>query len=103
MPEVIVSYQDPRFSNRFWTQFFEILGMDLRLSIAFHPQTDSQSEVTICMVENFLGPYVELHPLVWSKSLNLAKFAANDSINVPTGYTLFYLNNGESPASPGHL
>ena len=38
--EVIVSDQDPRFTSRFWTEFFQILGTDLRLSTAFHPQTN---------------------------------------------------------------
>ena len=28
-PEVIISDRDPRFTSRFWTQFFQILGTDL--------------------------------------------------------------------------
>ena len=28
-PEVIISDWDPRFTSRFWMQFFQILGMDL--------------------------------------------------------------------------
>ena len=74
-PEVIISDRDPRFTSRFWTQFFQILGTDLRLSTAFHPQTDGQSEVTIRVMENFLRPYVELHPHIWSKRLSIAEFA----------------------------
>ena len=63
-PEVIISDRDPRFTSRFWTQFFQILATDLRLSTAFHPQTDGQSEVTIRVLKNFLRLYVELHPYV---------------------------------------
>ena len=55
------------------------------------------------MLENFLGPYVELHPHVWSKRLSVAEFAANNAINVSTGYTLFLLNSGENPTLPEHL
>ena len=36
-PEVIISDRDPRFTSRFWAQFFQILGMDLWLSTTFHP------------------------------------------------------------------
>ena len=36
-PKVITSDWDPRFTGWFWTQFFQILRTDLRLSIAFHP------------------------------------------------------------------
>ena len=74
MPEVIISDWGPRFTSRFWTEFFQILGMDLRLSTVFHPQTNGQSEVTIDMLENFLWPYVKLHPHTWSKRLSLAEF-----------------------------
>ena len=101
--EVIISNWHPRFTSRFWTEFFQILGMDLRLSTAFHPQTDAQSEMTICVLENFLRPYVELHPHTWSKRLSVAEFAANNAINVSTGYTPFCLNVGENLALPKDL
>ena len=55
------------------------------------------------MLENFLRPYVELHPHVWSKRLSIAEFAANNAINVSTGYTPFFLNSGENPTLPEHL
>ena len=99
-PEVIISDRDPRFTSRFWTQFFQILGTDLRLSTAFHPQTDGQSEVTIRVLENFLRPYVELRPSTWSKYLSLAEFAANNAVSVSTGYSPFYLNTGGNPVLP---
>ena len=44
LPDVIVSDRDPRFNSKFWRSLFELLGMDLRFSIAFHPQTDGQSK-----------------------------------------------------------
>ena len=53
LPEVIISDRDPRFTSRFWRELFQKLGTDLRFSIAFHPQTDGQSEVTIRVLENF--------------------------------------------------
>ena len=65
-PSVIISDRNPRFTSRFWQQFFQILGIDLRLSSVFHPQTDGQSEVTIRVLENFLRPYVKVHPHTWS-------------------------------------
>ena len=33
----IVSDRDPRFTKRFWTELFKILGTDLKFSISFHP------------------------------------------------------------------
>ena len=62
LPKVIISDWDPRFTGKFWRALFDLLGMDLRFSIAFHPQTDGQSERMIQMLENFIRPYVEAHP-----------------------------------------
>ena len=72
-------------------------------STAFHPQTDGQSERMIQTLENSLRPYVERHPQTWSQYLALAEFAANNAINVATGYNPFYLNSGDHPLVPSVL
>ena len=46
-------------------------------------------------LENFLRPYVERHPQTWSQYLALAEFAANNVVNVATGYNPFFLNFGD--------
>ena len=74
--------------------------MDLRFSIAFHPQTDGQSEWMIQTLENFLRPYVKRHPQTWSQYLALAEFAANNAVNVAMGYSPFFLNSGDHPLVP---
>ena len=103
LPDVIISDRDPRFTSKFWTTLFELLGTDLRFSTAFHPQTDGQSEVTIRTLENFLRPYVERNPHTWVKQLALAEFAANNTVNASTGYTPFFLEAGQDPTVPMSL
>ena len=51
-PVSIISDRDPRFTSRFWPSLQEALGTRLRFSIAFHPQTDGQSERTIQVLED---------------------------------------------------
>ena len=48
----------------------------------------------------FLRPYVERHPHTSSQYLALAEFAANNAINVATGYSPFFLNSGDHPSVP---
>ena len=103
MPQVIISDRDPRFVSKFWDELFSLLGTDLWFSTAFHPQTDGQSEVTIRVLENFLRPYVAHRPSTWVDQLPLAEFAANNVVNVNTGYSPFYLNQGSHPLVPNTL
>ena len=44
LPKVIISNRDPCFTSKFWKYLFDLLNTDLCFSIAFHPQTDGQSE-----------------------------------------------------------
>ncbi|GFY97535.1 hypothetical protein Acr_12g0000760 [Actinidia rufa] len=52
VPISIVSDRDPRFTSLFWKGMQSALGSDLRLSTAFHPQTDGQAERAIQILED---------------------------------------------------
>ena len=54
----------------------------------------------IQMLESCLRPYVERHPQTWSQHLALAEFAANNALNVATGYSPFFLNSSDHPLVP---
>ena len=50
----IISDRDPRFTLRFLGKLQEAVGTRLNFSIAFHPQTDGQSERVIQILEDML-------------------------------------------------
>ena len=54
VPVFIVSDQDPRFTAQFWKSFQRAMGTRLRMSTAFHPQNDGQSERIIQVLEDML-------------------------------------------------
>jgi len=39
-PKTIVSDRDKVFTSQFWQQLFKLSGTTLKLSTAYHPQTD---------------------------------------------------------------
>nr|GEV08485.1 putative reverse transcriptase domain-containing protein [Tanacetum cinerariifolium] len=46
IPVSIISDRDPRFASNFWSSLQNALGTRLDMSIAYHPETDGQSERT---------------------------------------------------------
>ncbi|GJW70443.1 putative reverse transcriptase domain-containing protein [Tanacetum coccineum] len=54
VPISIISNRDSRFTSRFWQSMQEALGTRLDMSMAYHPQTDGQSERTIQTLEDML-------------------------------------------------
>ncbi|KAI3764894.1 hypothetical protein L2E82_14911 [Cichorium intybus] len=53
-PLSIVSDRDPRFTSKLWEALQERMGTKIKMSTAYHPQTDGQSERTIQTVEDML-------------------------------------------------
>ncbi|GKF55654.1 putative reverse transcriptase domain-containing protein, partial [Tanacetum coccineum] len=47
VPLSIISDRDSRFASGFWRSLQNALGTNLRMSTAYHPETDGQSERTI--------------------------------------------------------
>lgn len=58
LPEDTVSDRDARFTGRFWTELFNLLGSTLKFSIANHPQADGQMERINALLEEFFRHYV---------------------------------------------
>ena len=54
VPISIISDRGIQFTSRFWQKLQEALGTQLDFSIAFHPQTDGQTERTIQTLEDML-------------------------------------------------
>jgi hypothetical protein len=53
MPQAIVSDRDKVFTSHFWCELFQLAGVELRMSTAYHPQSDGQTEPFKQCVETF--------------------------------------------------
>ena len=103
LPEVIIGDRDQRWNSEFWRAVFQSLGTKVRLSTAYHPQTDGQTERANRTMEEILRAYV--HPLGddWDQHLADAEFAYNNSEHASSGQTPFQTAYGYHPRTPVDL
>lgn len=57
LPLDIVSDRDAKFTSSFWASLMELLDIKLRMSTAFHPQTDGQTERVNQTLEHYLRAF----------------------------------------------
>lgn len=96
-PRNIVSDRDPVFVSHFWCELFKLSGTKLRMSTAYHPQTDGQTEVLNRTLEQYLRAYVHNHPSHWFRFLSLAEWSYNTATHVGTGMSPFEVIYGKPP------
>jgi hypothetical protein len=90
-PRSIISDRGSLFTSAWWSTFCHDLTVKRRLSTAFHPQTDGQTERQNQTLEVYLRAYVNYQQDNWASYLASAEFAYNNSVNVTTGKTPFQL------------
>ena len=96
-PDSIVSDRGTQFIAEFWKQLSDRLGVRLRHSSAFHPETDGQTERVNAGVEQYLRAFMNFHQDDWVDWLPLAEFAANNVVSETTGVSPFFANYGFHP------
>ncbi|GKC73948.1 putative reverse transcriptase domain-containing protein [Tanacetum coccineum] len=76
---LIISDRDSKFTSHFWHSLNKALGTQLDMSMAYHLQTDGQSERTIPTLEDMLRACVIDFGKGWDRHLPLVEFSYNKS------------------------
>jgi transposase InsO family protein len=84
LPESIISDQGPQFSAKLMKELNDMLGIKTKLSSAYHPQTDGQTERMNQQIEQYLRMFVDHRQMNWSDWLATAEFAYNNSVQAST-------------------
>ena len=96
-PESIVSDRGPQFISDFWHEFCRILRIKLKLSTAFHPETDGQTEIMNQYLSQRLRPFVNYYQDNWSELLPLMDYAQLTLPHESIGMSPFELLYGYQP------
>jgi hypothetical protein len=93
----IVSDRGPQFVSAFWTEFSRILGTKLKLSTAYHPQTDGQTEIMNQYIDQRLRPYIAYYQDDWDEYLPMIDYAQLTLPHSSIGMSPYELLNGRLP------
>ena len=93
LPESIVSDRGPQFAAGLTKELDRMLGIKTKLSMAFHPQTDRQTEHMNQELEQYLRFFIEHRQKDWPEWLASAEFAVNNKTHTTTKVLPFMANS----------
>jgi hypothetical protein len=112
LPKAIISDRDPKFTSEFWRNLYYMIGTNLQLSTAYHPQTDGLAERMIQTLEDMIRRFCAYgmefkdkdgYTHDWSSLLPALELAYNTSVHSSTGKTPFEIERGWNVRLPKDL
>ena len=99
-PTSIITDRGSLFTSSYWSSFCYQLRIKRKLSTAFHPQTDGQTERQNQTLEHYLRCYCNYQQNDWAEWLSTAEFAYNNAVHSSTKITPFFALYGQHPRMP---
>ncbi|CAI7850684.1 unnamed protein product [Closterium sp. NIES-54] len=96
----LISDRDPKFTSKLWKELMGLLGTNLAMSSAYHPQTNGQTERLNQVVEQLLRTACKDGVNHWDQQLPTLEFAYNNASHAATGKTPFFLSYGRELVTP---
>jgi len=97
LPESIISDRGVQFTVGMMKELNNLLGIQTKLSTAYHPQTDGQTERVNQELEQYLRVFIDHRQEQWLDWLGTAEFAYNNKIHATTKILPFKVNYGQDP------
>ncbi|SYW77577.1 uncharacterized protein UHO2_02385 [Ustilago hordei] len=96
-PDHMVSDRGRQFISGAWKAFAEQMGVKHSLSMAYHPQTDGQTERVNQVIEQYLRMYCNYEQNDWADLLDTAAFVYNNMVHNSIGVSPFFACYGWNP------
>ena len=94
LPDFFLSDCDPQFSPQVFREIAQLLRIKMLRSMAYHPQTDGETERVNQELEIYFWVFCSNNPKMWKLLNSLMKFSHNQKIHSTTKHTPFYLMMG---------
>ena len=93
----LISDHDALFTSTLWEALHKLTGIKLKMSTAYHPETDGASEQMNKIINQMVRYHVKANQKGWLKNLACIHFAIMNTVNALTGFSPFQLKTGHSP------
>ena len=97
LPSSVVSDRGLIFASHFMGELYKILEIKRKMSMAFHPQTDGQTERLNREINTYLRIYVSDRQQDWAKWIKIAQFVWNNTVSSVTTDSPFGITRSYSP------
>ncbi|KAE8237440.1 hypothetical protein A4X06_0g9228 [Tilletia controversa] len=97
LPKSIISDRDVKFTSKFWSTLMASLDVKLRMSTAYHPQTDGLVERLNGQLETMLRHYVAIDQHDWDSKLPALSMAYNNQKQESTTQSPYLMVFGREP------
>jgi len=101
--ESVVSDRGPQFAAELTRELNRMLGIKTKLSMAFHPQTDGQTERMNQELEQYLRFFIEHRQKDWPEWLATVEFAINNKVHTAIKVSPFMANYGKELRMGGNI
>ncbi|KAJ1589662.1 hypothetical protein NDA15_007645 [Ustilago hordei] len=96
-PDHMVLDRGRQFISGAWKAFAEQMGVKHSLSMAYHPQTDGQTERVNQVIKQYLRMYCNYEQNDWADLLDTAAFVYNHMVHNSIGVSPFFACYGWNP------
>jgi len=103
LPESVVSDRGLQFAVELTKELNRMLGIKTKLSTAFHPQTDGQTERMNQKLEQYLWFFIEHRQKDWPEWMAAAEFTINNKVHMATKVSPFMANYGREMRMGGDI
>jgi len=97
LPRKVVSDRGPQFVAEFTQELYQLLGIKLAATTAYHPQGDGETEWVNQELEQYLRLFTNQRQDDWVGLLPFAEFQYNDQVHSSTQRPPFLLDTGHVP------
>jgi transposase InsO family protein len=95
-PRILISGGGTHFTEKNFKKCLSKLGIEHRVSTAYHPQTNGQAETSNRQLKSILNKTIEKGGKDWSKKLDGALLAYRTTFKIPIGVTPYQFVYGKA-------